>query len=300
MALKRKSSTPARVDITKRHELSWNMNDLFASANNRFVLHHDENCEEGSEMVSVENTVSNKSKDSPVSSEEFPVDEKLRELIDSCDFYLRVCGKSSDCYVTDGQWHGLLGQLELKLSDTPPSVFTFLSCFLEHIKELWLYVDTTAGKHLMYIPLEGLSELSVSEAVNTSTSEASIANSIGLSKKIVRRRNCSESYEIRSALYFPVETEMPASYFDGLQSKKEFFLKVSSCNLHCGIVVLGLYALEAAVFYPNFPCDAIKPRRCHLALQHLIHHFHGINEQRKLLFIDCVIRSDLVCYYFCS
>jgi len=270
MASKRKSSTPSRVDGAKRCELSWNMSDLFVHADNRFLLHHGENCEESSEMVSVED---DKSKDTHVSSEEYPMDEKLRKMIDSCDFCVRVSGKAST-NVADGQWHGLLGQIELKLSDTPSSVFTFLSCLVEHIKEFWLYVDTTASKHLVYIPLDRLSELSVSEA--------RIGDSVRMTKKVVRKKSCSESYEVSSALYFLVETEMPASYFDGLQSKKDFLLKVSSCNLQCETVVINLYVLEAALFQPNFPCDAMKPRRCHSTLQHLVHHFYGIYEQRNL------------------
>jgi len=280
MALKRKSCTPSRVGDAKRCELSWNMNDFFVHADNSFVLGHDEYCEESSEMVSVENNSDNKSSETRVeSSEEFPVDEKLRNLIDSCNFYIRVSGKQSRC-VADGQWHGLLGQVELKLSDTPLPVFTFLSCLMEHIREFWLYVDTTAGKHLMYIPLDRLSELSVVET--------SIADNVVMTKKVCRK-SCSDSYEVSSALYFPVKTEMPASFFDGLQWKKEFLLKVSSCNLQRGTVVLDFHVLEAAVFQPNFPCDAVKPRRCHLALQQLIHHFYGIHGQRKFLVVCWVI-----------
>jgi len=289
MASKRKSSTPARVDGAKRCELSWNMSDLFVHTDNRFLLHHSENGEESSDMVTAED---DKSKDTCVSSEEFPMDEKLRKLIDSCDFYVRVSGKAST-NLADGQWHGLLGQIELKLSDTPLSVFTFLSCLMEHIREFWLYVDTTAGKHLVYIPLDRLTELSVSEA--------SIADSVQITKKVVRRKSCSESYEVSSALYFPVETEMPASYFDGLQSKKEFLLKVSSCNLQCETVVINIYVLEAALFQPNFPCDAVKLRRCHSALQRLVHHFYGIYEQRKC-FVTCwVINLEVIVAYvlFC-
>lgn len=278
MASKRKFSAPSRVDAAKRCELSWNMNDLFVRADNSFLLHHDENCEENcSEKDNSDSTVNNKSKETSVSSEEFPLDEKLRKLIDSCDFYVRVSGKASTSCVTDDQWHGLLGQVEVKLSDTPSDVFTFLSCLMEHIKEFWLYVDKTTGKHLMYVPLDRLSEFSVLEA--------SIADNVAMTKKVVRRKSCSESYEVSSALYFPVETDMPASFFDGLQSKKEFLLKVSSCNLQHGTVVINLYVLEAAVFQPNFPCDAVKPRRCHLALQRLVHHFYGISEQCKC-FID--------------
>jgi len=288
MAMKRKSSAPSRVDDAKRCELSWSMSDLFGHADNRFLLHHSENCKENSEIVSVED---NKSKDSPISLEEFPLDEKLHRLIDGCDFYVRVCGKASASNVNDDEWHGLLGQVELKLSDTPLSVFTFLSCLMEHIKEFWLYVDTTAGKHLMYIPLDKLSEFSVSEA--------SIADSIGMTKKVVRRRNSSESYEVSSALYFSVETEMPASYFDGLQSKKEFLVKVSSCSLQRGTVVVNIYVLEAAVFEPNFACDVVKPRRCHFALQRLVHHFYGINEQCKSLLTCWLLWSDCcICIIF--
>jgi len=267
------------------------MNDMFVHAGNHFVLHHDENHEENSDTLAVEDTFSNKSEDLPVPllSEEVPVDEKLRKLIDSCDFYVRVSGKlSTDRCVNDGQWQGLLGQFELKLSDTPSCVFTFLSCLMERINEFWLYVDITAGRHLLYISLDRLSELCISEAVNLSTSEAFIASSVGMTKKIVRRKNCLESHDIGSSLYFPVETEMPASYFDGLKSRKEFLLKVSSCNLQCETIVVNLYILEAAMFQPKFPCDAINPRRCHLALQRLVHYFYGMNEQRKLLVINCI------------
>jgi len=286
MALKRKTSTPSRVDVAKSCELSWNMSDMFVHADNHFVLRDDENCEENSETLTVEDSLNKKSKDIPVLSEEFPVDEKLRELVDSCDFYLRVCGKlSTSCCVNDGQWQGLLGQFQLKLSDTPSSVFTFLSCLVEHINEFWLYVDMTAGRHLIYISLDRSSEFRISEAVNASTCEASIADSVRVTKKVGRRKNCSESYEVSSVLYFPVESEMPASYFDGLQSKKEFLLKVSSCNLQCETIVINLYVLEAAVFQPKFPSDAVSPRRCHFALKRLVHYFYGINEQRKLLAI---------------
>jgi len=282
MALKRKTSTPLRVDAEKRCELSWNMSDMFVHAGNHFVLHDDENCENSSEMPAVEDTVSKKSEDLPVSPEEFPVDEKLRKLIDCCDFCLRVSGKSSaNCCANNGQWQGLLGQFELKLSDTPSSVFTFLSCLVEHIDEFWLYVDVTAGRHLIYISFDRLSKLCISEAVNSNAFEASIADSVRMTKKIVHRKNCSESYEVTSALYFTVETDMPASYFDGLQSKKEFWLKVSSCNLQCETVIIGLYILEATVFQPKFPCDAVNPRRCHFALRHLVRYFYGITEQRK-------------------
>ena len=276
MASKRKSSTPLRVDGVKRCELSWNMNDLFVHADNRFLLQNGEKCEESSEIGNVDKTdaFNNKSEDTPVSSEEFPLDEKLRGLVDSCDFYVRVSGKGSSC-VADGQWHGLLGQVELKLSDTPSSVFTFLSCLMEHVKEFWLYVDMTTGKHLIYIPLAKLSEFSVSEA--------SIPDSIGITKKVVRRKSCSETYEVSSALYFPVETEMPPSYFDGLQSKKEFLVRVSSCSLQRGTVAVNIYVLEAALFEPKFSCDAVKPRRCHFALQRLVQHFYGIQEQCEYL-----------------
>ena len=276
MALKRKSSAPSRVDSIKRCELSWDMTDLFVHADNRFLLRHGENCEESSEAGSVQDAVNDESKDSAVSSEEFPVDEKLHALIDSCDFRVRICGQTLAGRVTEGQWCGLLGQVELKLSDTPLSVFTFLSCLMEHIKEFWLYVDTSAGKHLMYIPLDSLSEFSVSEAA--------VAENVRVTKKVVRRKS-SETCEFSSALYFPVECEMPASFFDGLQSKKEFLLTVSSCSLQRGSVVVSLYVLEAAVFQPNFPSDAIKPRRCLLALQRLIHCFYGINEQSKSLIV---------------
>jgi len=284
MAQKRKTSTPSRVDAAKRCELSWNMNDLFVHADNRFVLHNDENCEDYSEMLCVKDTVSVKSNlDIAVSSREFPVDEKLHKLIDSCDFYLRVSGKlPADFLANDGQWQGLLGQFELKLSDAPSPVFTFLSCLMEHINEFWLYVDMTAGRHLVYISWDRLCELCVSEVLNSRTFEAS---GVGMTKKVVHRKNCSESYEVDSALYFPVETQMPASYFNGLQSKKEFSLKVSSCNLHCETVVISLYVLEAAMFQPKFPCDAVNPRRCHLALQRLVHYFYGVNEHCKPLAI---------------
>jgi len=273
MALKRKSSTPSRVDSTKRCELSWNMTDLFVHDENRFLLDHGEKCDETSETVSVNSTVSNKLLDTPTSIEEFAVDEKLCKLIDGCDFYVKICGKASPSCVADGQWCGLLGQLELKLSDTPSSVFTFLSCLVEHIEEFWLYVDTTAGRHLMYIPLDRLSEFSVSEAA--------IPDSVKTTRKVVCRRNCSEGYEGSSALYFPVETEMPASCFDGLQSKKEFLAKLSSCDLQHGTVIVNIYVLEAAVLEPNFACDVVKPRRCHFTLQRLVHHFYGISEQCK-------------------
>jgi len=286
MALKRKTSTPSRVDVVKRRELSWNMSDLFVHADNRFVLHHDA---DSSETVSVEEAVSKTSEEVPVkTSEEFPVDEKLKKLIDSCDFYLTVFGKSSSCPVTNGQWYGLLGHFELKFTDTPSSVFTFLSCLMEHIKECWLYVDTSAGKHLIYVALDRLSELQLSEAVNSSTS---VAEGIGVTKKVIRRKNSSGRYELSSALYFPVETELPASHFDGLQSKKEFLLKVSSCDLQQGTVVVNLYVLEPATFQPNFPCDTVKPRRCHFALQSLIHYFYGINKPCKIfvLFLSVVL-----------
>jgi len=290
MALKRKTSTPLRVDAAKRCELSWNMNDMFVHVDNHFVLHNDENCEGSSEMLAVKDTVSKNSKELFVSPEEFPVDEKLRKLIDSCNFYLRVSGKSSaNCCVNDYQWHGLLGQFELKLSDTPSSVFTFLSCLMEHIHEFWLYVDVTAGRHLLYISFDRLSKLCNSPAVSSSASEASIADNVRMTKKIVRRKNCSESYEVSSALYFPVETEMPASYFDGLQSKKEFSLKVSSCSLQRESVIISVYVLEAAMFQPKFPCDAVNLRRCHFALHRLVYHFYGISEQRKLLAIYCTV-----------
>jgi len=287
MASKRKSSTPSRADVAKRCELSWNMNDLFVHADNRFVLHHGENIEESSVTVAaVEDAINSTSKDTSDSSEEFPLDERLRNLIDSCDFYLKVSGKASAVCVSNGQWHGLLGQVELKVSDAPLSVFTFLSCLMEHIKEFWLYIDTTAGKHLLYIPLDRLSELSISEA--------SVADNVRITKNVVRRKSRPESYEVSSALYFPVETEMPGSFFVGLQSKKEFMLKVSSCNLQHGIVVVSLYVLEAAVFQPNFPCDAVKPRQCHLALQCLVHYFYGIKEQRKFLLASVAINAYLI------
>jgi len=275
MALKRKSSAPARVDSTKRCELSWNMTDLFVHDENRFLLHRGEKCEETSETVSVNNTASNKSVDNPTSVEEFALDDKLHALIDSCDFYVRICGRASSSSLNDGQWCGLLGQVQLKLSDTPSSVFTFLSCLMEHVEEFWLYVDTTAGRHLIYIPLERLSEFAVSEAA--------IPDSVKTTRKVVRRRNCSEGYEVSSALYFPVETEMPASCFDGLQSKKEFLVKLSSCNLQRGTVIIDIYVLEAAVLEPNFACDVVKPRRCHSALQRLVRHFYGISEHCKSL-----------------
>jgi len=273
MSLKRKSSIPSRVDGAKRCELSWNMTDLFVHADNHFLLQHGESSSENSQIVSPEDTVNSKSEDTPISSEELVFDETLRKLIDNCDFFVRVCGKASAGCVTNGQWHGLLGQVELKLADTPSSVFTFLSCLMEHVEEFWLYVDTNAGKHLIYVPLNKLSELSVSEV--------SVANNVGVTKRIVRRKSSSESYEIGSALYFPVETEMPAAYFDGLQSKKEFLMKVSSCNLQHETVIVNIYVLGAAVFEPSFACDAVKPRQCHFALQRLIYHFYGISDQRK-------------------
>jgi len=271
MALKRKSCTPSRVDAVKRCELSWNMNDVFVNTDNRFLLHDGDNCEEN--LKTVTTTDSDQTKDVSDSSEEFPVDEKLHELIDSCDFFLRIFGKSStSCHVADGQWHGLLGQFKLRLVDAPSSVFTFLSCLMEHVKEFWLYVDKTADSHLMYIQLDTLSQLSLSEADN-----------VRIAKKVVRRKNCSKSYEVASVLYFSVETELPGSYFDGLQSKKEFSFKVSFCNLESRTIAVDVYVLEAAVFQPNFPCDAVKPRRCHLALQHLVHHFYGVNGKCKLM-----------------
>jgi len=275
MSLKRKSSVPLRVDDAKRCELSWNMTDLFVHTDNHFLLHHDEGCNTNSEVVSPGNTVNSKSEDTPISSEELLLDDNLRELIDNCDFFVRVCGRASASCMTSGQWHGLLGQVELKLVDTPSSVFTFLSCLMEHVEEFWLYVDTNAGKHLIYAPLNKLSELSVSDV--------SVVSNIGMTKKVIRRKNLTESYEIGSALYFPVETDMLAVYFDGLQSKKEFLMKVSSCNLQQETVIVNIYVLGAAVFEPSFACDAMKPRRCHFALQHLVYHFYGISDQRKFL-----------------
>jgi len=285
MASKRKSSAPSRVDSAKRYELSWNMTDLFVHADNHFLLHHVENCETSSELVS-NRAEDGKYGDTTVAEEEFPLDEKLRSLIDNCDFYLNISGKASSSSVTDGQWRGLFGQIELRLTDTPSSVFTFFSCLMEHVKEFWLYVDMTAGKHLVYIPLDSLTELSVPEA--------SVAHSVGMTKKIIRKNICEESYEMTSALYFTVETEMPASFFDGLQSKREFQLKLSSCNLQRESVIVDLFVLEAALFQPKFPCDAVKPRRCHLALQHLVHHFYGICEQCKFLVACSVINWEAI------